>query len=303
MVQIEDMVAFVTVVELASFTEGAKRLATTKSVVSRRISDLEHELGATLLDRSARGARPTEVGAVYYAKCVRILESIHAASDFVAGFNNLVKGKLRVAVPRSFDGELIVPLLNRFALEYPDVLLDIEAGSGIHPMEQHFDVAIRVGELDDSELIARGLAAYRYLLCASPDYLERRGAPTLPEDLQEHDALVDGSGEHGGVWRYRTEGEWRSFRFRERLRSSSCRQLIEAARAGLGIAMLPRPLVANDIAAGRLQVLLADHETPTGQLSLVYPKSRRSSQKVQKLLGFLTQSVSSAFGSAEPPSA
>ena len=102
MIQISDMNAFVAVVEMASFTEAARRLGTTKSVISRRISDLEQELGAALLDRNARSVRATEVGAVYYAKCVRILESIGAANDFVTGFNSLVKGRLRVAVPEAF---------------------------------------------------------------------------------------------------------------------------------------------------------------------------------------------------------
>ena len=99
MIQLSDMTAFVAVVEMASFTEAGRRLGTTKSVISRRVSDLERELGAPLLDRSARSVRTTEVGAVYYAKCVRILESVGAATDFVAGFNSLVRGRLRVAVP------------------------------------------------------------------------------------------------------------------------------------------------------------------------------------------------------------
>jgi len=291
MIQIVDMTAFVTVVQAASFTEAARRLEVTKSVVSRRIADLERELGALLLDRGARrGARPTEVGAVYYAKCVRILESIHAANDFVAGFNSLVKGRLSVVVARSFDDVLIVPLLNRFAAMYPDVLLDVTVVGEANLAEMNFDVAIRPGEIDEPDLIARPIVGYRHVLCASPDYLDLRGTPVTPADLADHDGLADGYGETGS-WRFLVDGRWQEFRFRERLRTYSCSQLVSAACSGLGIVMVPDLLVADELASGRLCRLLPEYPAPTGTLSLIYPKSRRASQKVQKLLSFLIESV------------
>jgi DNA-binding transcriptional LysR family regulator len=291
MIQIVDMTAFVTVVQVASFTEAARRLEVTKSVVSRRIADLERELGALLLDRGARrGARPTEVGAVYYAKCVRILESIHAANDFVAGFNSLVKGRLSVVVARSFDDVLIVPLLNRFAALYPDVLLDVKVVGEANLEEMNFDVAIRPGEIDEPDLIARPIVGYRHVLCASHDYLDLRGTPVTPADLADHDGLVDGYGETGS-WRFLVDGRWQEFRFRERLRTYSCSQLVSAACSGLGIVRVPDLLVADELASGRLCRLLPEYPAPTGTLSLIYPKSRRASQKVQKLLSFLIESV------------
>lgn len=290
MTKIIDMTFFVTVVKAASFTDAARKLNTVKSVVSRRISDLERDLGAPLLDRSARGVRPTEVGAVYYAKCVRILESIQSANDFVTGFNSLVEGRLSVIACRTFEG-LIAPIFNRFTQKYPDIVLDVEAG-GFDELD--FDVAIRTGEIENSDLVARPLTAYRHLLCASPDYLQRCGSPGRPEELVHHDGLGDGGAEFHGVWRLSVDEQWRDFRYRERMRSDSPRQLIEAARAGLGIAMLPEPLVRDDLADGRLHPLLVDFPAPTGALSAVYPKSRRQSQKVQKLLSFLMESLEPA---------
>ncbi len=292
MIQIIDMTAFVTVVQVASFTEAAKRLEVTKSVVSRRIADIERELGVPLLDRGARGGvRPTEVGAVYYAKCVRILESIHAANDFVSGFNSLVKGRLNVVVPSSFADALVTPLLNRFAALYPDILLDVSIGGEDGLVDTNFDIAIRVGEIDEPDMIARPMASYRNLLCASPGYLDHRGSPSTPEELIDHDGLADAAVGTPGTWRLQVRGDWKDIRYREKLRSSSCRHLITAACDGLGIVMVPDLLVTNELESGRLRGLLMDYPAPSGSLSIVYPKSRRASQKVQRLLAFLLESA------------
>lgn len=291
MIQIIDMTAFVTVVQVASFTEAAKRLEVTKSVVSRRIADLERELGVPLLDRGTRGGvRPTEVGAVYYAKCVRILESIHAANDFVAGFNSVVKGRLNVVVPNSFADALVTPLLNRFAALYPDILLDVSIG-GDGLVDTNFDMAIRVGEIDEPDMIARPMASYRNLLCASPGYLDHQRSPSTPDELIDHDGLADAAVGTPGTWRLQVRGDWKDIRYREKLRSSSCRHLISAACDGLGIVMVPDLLVTHELESGCLRPLLMDYPAPSGSLSVVYPKSRRASQKVQRLLGFLLEST------------
>ena len=292
MIQISDMVAFVAVVEMASFTEAARRVGTTKSVISRRISDLEQELGATLLDRNARSVRATEVGAVYYAKCVRILESIGAANDFVTGFNSLVKGRLRVTVPEAFGASLITPLLNQFAVQYPDVLLDIDSDDTPASLsESHFDLGIRMGSLGDTSLIARPLASYRSWLCASPAYLRQRGVPRSALELAEHDGLINTADEGHSSWQLLVNGEQRSCRVRERIRSNNSDHLLSAACAGLGIVQLPSIIVADAIATGKLRVLLSECVLPPTQISVVYPKSRRTSQKVQTLLGFLAERV------------
>jgi DNA-binding transcriptional LysR family regulator len=292
MIQTADMVAFVAVVETASFTEAARRLTTTKSVISRRVSDLERELGTPLLDRSARSVRATEVGAVYYAKCVRILESIGAATDFVAGFNSLVRGRLRVALPESFNGALIAPLLNEFAERYPEVLLDIQADDEYANLgDSHFDVAIRAGRLGETNLIARPLASFRQWLCASPDYLRAHGVPQSPDDLAGHHGLIDASGEGHGGWQLWIDGEARSCRVRERIRSNSSEQLVLAACAGLGIVQASSILAADAIVSGRLRIVLPECAPPARQISIVYPSSRRASQKVQTLLSFLSERI------------
>src|ERR1700754_4881499 len=166
MIEIVDMRVLVAVVETASFTEAAHRTGTTKSVISRRVSEMERELGAPLLDRSARRVRPTEVGAVYYAKCVRILESIASAYDFVSGFQNQVKGRLSLVVPPVFESQLLGHVLSRFAAAYPDVHLHVDHERSSASSGHHFDAAIRLGPLEDSGLVARPLGSIRNLLCA-----------------------------------------------------------------------------------------------------------------------------------------
>jgi DNA-binding transcriptional LysR family regulator len=291
-IQTGDMAAFVAVVETASFTEAARRLTTTKSVISRRVSDLERELGAPLLDRDARSVRVTEVGAVYYAKCVRILESIGAATDFVAGFNGLVRGRLRVALSESFNGALISPLLNEFAERYPEVLLDIQTDDEyVNLGDSHFDVAIRAGGPGDANLIARPLASFRRWLCASPAYLRMHGVPRSPDDLAEHHGLIDASDEGHGGWQLWVDGEARNYQVRERIRSNSSEQLLSAACAGLGIVWASSILAADAIVSGQLRLVLAECAPPAGQISIVYPSSRRASQKVQTLLSFLSERI------------
>lgn len=289
-IEFADMTAFVAVVETSSFTEAARRLGTTKSVVSRRVAELERQLGAPLLDRSSRSVRATEIGAVYYAKCVRILESVGAANDFVAGHHQLVKGRLRVALPGDLGASLLLSLLGEFAAQFPDVLLDVDASDGDAALsESHFDAALRCGRLGDSSLVARPLTTFRRWLCASPDYLRERGVPHTLADLAEHDGLIDARDDGNGFWQLQVDGEAQACRVRERLRSSSLFHLRDAAIAGLGIVLAPAPVAADAVAAGRLQVLLPQHASTPEPVSLVYPKSRRASPKVQSLLNFLAE--------------
>ncbi|MDQ7758840.1 LysR substrate-binding domain-containing protein [Xanthomonas sontii] len=286
MIEIADLRALVAVVETASFTDAARRLQTAKSVVSRRISEMERELGAPLLDRSARSVRATDVGAVYYAKCVRLLESFNAANDFVASTQGQIRGRLRLAVPRTFDERRIGEVLSRFAVDYPDVLLHVEYEQPT-VSEAHFDVALRLGDLEDSSLVARQIAQVGYALYASPDYLQRHGAPAQPRELEAHAALVE-SGD-ARAWRYCEGGKWHACRVRERLRSDSLQHLLAAAESGLGIVAAPRFLVAEAVAAQRLLPVLEGVALPMLALSVVYPGNRRNSQKIQRFVAFLME--------------
>ncbi len=293
MIELSDMTAFVAVVETSSFTDAARRLGTTKSVVSRRISEMEQSLGAPLLDRSSRSVHATEVGAVYYAKCVRILESVGAANDFVSGHHQLVKGRLRIAVPGEVGAHLLLPLLNEFSAKFHDVILDIEISDVELPhSESHYDIALRMGRLNDANLIAKPLATYRRWLCAAPAYLEARGTPQQPADLATHDGLLDAIEDGSGMWMLQDDEQIHNIRVHERLRSSRASHLLEAAMQGLGLVFAPAPLIAESVREGKLALVLPHCAGELQHVSLVYPKSRRTSPKVQSLLGFLGERIS-----------
>lgn len=292
MIQLADMAAFAAVVETSSFTEAARRLGTTKSVISRRVGDLEEALGASLLDRSSRSVRSTEVGAVYYAKCVRILESVQAANDFVAGFHGLIAGRLRIVMSEAHCAAYVVPLLNEYAAQFPEIQLDVCIGAdAMNRSDPYFDVAIRAGRLDDSSLVARPLTVFRSWLCASPEYLAAHGEPCTPEDLMDHHGLMGSFDENPGMFRLMVEEGVRTFRVRERLRSNDSQQLLAATVGGLGIAQMPDIMVAELLESGSLKAVLTEYAPPTETLSAVFPKSRRNSQKVQALLAFLASSM------------
>lgn len=290
-IELADLLAFSTVVECGGFTEAARRLGTTKSVLSRRVSVLEQRLGAVLLERVARGIRTTEVGAVYYAKCVRILESVDAASDFVASFHNLIRGRLRVTLGNDVLARRLAPHLHAFAMAYPQIVLDIVVASPSGEDGADSDVAIRVLRGDEAGWVAVPLRDCQEMLCASPDYLAARGVPASPQALAEHDGLLDAWRDARCGWELDLDGECHFFRVRERLRSTSADRLIDAAAAGLGITLQPDCLVADAIETGRLVPILVDHGGAKRTLAALYTPSRRHSKKVRALLAFLQERI------------
>lgn len=291
-VDFADMNAFVAVVNAGSFTGAARRLGTSKSVISRRVSDLERQLGARLIERSAARIGPTEVGAEYHAKCVWILESIAAANDLVANHSGSVRGSLRVSVPRFFCAMVVAPLLAEFAGRYPELRLEVDAverESCIH--DTGFDVAIRIGALANSSMLARTISRTSMCICASPAYLEANGEPSSPEDLGNHDGLVYSGDDVQSGWLLQSNCKVRSYRVRERMRGACYMQLFEAARSGLGLACLPSCLVADAVAAGELRIVLCDYTAPPSPVWLVHPASRKHSPGVRALLEFLAQRI------------
>lgn len=306
LVDITAMATFVTTVNATSYTEAARRMGTSKSVVSRRISEMEAQLGVRLMDRTAAGICPTEVGAVYYAKCVRILESIEAANEFVTGFHDGVRGSIRVSVPRLFCASVMAPLLTEFAGDYPELRIEVDVDDREASLQgAGFDVALRIGRLADSSMIARTISTTRHWICASASYLQSHGHPVLPEQLEQHDCLLYSTGEARPVWCLQGAGQSRLVRVRERFRSACYVQLLEATKSGLGIGLLPGYLINEAVSAGELVILMPDCASPRSPISLVYPSSRRASQKVQALVGFLSERIPDPlpWDSADPKAA
>ena len=287
--KLADMGTFVAVVEAGSLTEAARRVGTTKSVVSQRIRQLELRLGAGLVER-ARKLRVTDAGRQFYARCVAILADVAAAEEALLTRESDLGGPLRLAAPLAFGIRYLAPILSQFAKAHPDICLDVETDDRyVNLQEENFDLAIRLGELRDSALVARPITSSRKLICASPDYLAERGVPRHPSELHEHDGLLYAHGESHAMWHLNVAGEMQSFRIRARMRTDNGYQMLDAARAGLGLVILPTFLAADAIVARELVPVLTDFAPPGGQVSAVFRQSKRGSPKIQALVGFVAE--------------
>ena len=192
-----------------------------------------------------------------------------------------LRGQLRLSAPLAFTPRYLAPLLARFAERHPQLRVDVQADDRfVNLQEPRFDMALRMGRLDDSCLVARPITANRHLLCASPAYLARHGVPQHPEELQAHDGLVYYNREPGGMLCLPVDGEPASFRIRVRMRTDSGHQLLEGARAGLGLAILPSFLAADALLAGELLPVLPGYSPDGGQVSVVYRKTQRTPRKI-----------------------
>jgi DNA-binding transcriptional LysR family regulator len=279
-----DVLAFVRVAETGSFARAAERMGLSKPVLSRRVARLEEQLGARLLTRTARGAQPTDIGQAYYARAANILAELEAAEEVVAEAVTQIAGPIRLTAPLSFGVAHLAPALAEFAKLHPRVELDIEfedrtvdlAGGG-------YDLAIRIGRLADSALIARRIAPVRKHVVASPDYLARRGRPEKPADLAGHDILYYAHEQ----WRFRVGTRWETVRLSPVLRSNNGDMLLAACEAGLGLCLLPSFLAAPALERRAVEPVLMDCPLEEGALHAVMPPGRATTARVRALVDFL----------------
>lgn len=287
MAELDDIRSFIAVAETGGFGRAAQILGLSKSIVSRRVSKLEEELGARLLSRTTRGVSPTEAGIEFKARSERILAELEEAREAVAQQAGGVAGRLRIAMPLTFGNRHVAPLLRELALAYPRLELDVHASDQfVDLIGERFDAAIRIGTLKDSSLIARRIAPVHATVLASPAYLARKGRPETPHDLARHDCLLyTGTAEQ--EWTFRMGRRWISVRPPGRLRSDSGETLLEWAAAGLGLAVLPNFLASEAIAAKRLEHVLLDYPMPTRGLYVVRPPGAFVPGKVRVLIDLL----------------
>jgi DNA-binding transcriptional LysR family regulator len=282
---VSGMFIFSSVVEEGSFTAAARRLGVSKASVSREIAALEARLGAQLLRRTTRRMSLTEVGDLFYERCRRVIDDAEDAERSVHQLQAEPHGSLRVAVPMSFGYLEIAPRIDRFLGRHPKVRVEIEATDRVIDLiHERIDLSVRIRRPRERSYVMRRICPIRGLLCASPGYLERHGAPTRPEEVTHHDCLT-----------YRGETEMWAFGTGERLDVSgpltfdNGDALRRAALAGLGLVYLPTYLLGDDLRAGRLVPLLLDHTHPGTWLYAVYPENRHLSPKVRALIDWLVE--------------
>lgn len=292
----EELGTFTTIVDAGSLTAAADRLEVAKSAVSRRLKDLEARLGVQLLQRTTRTMKLTDAGRELYQRVGPLLDDLAAAEAATTDVHCDLAGKLRLSVPTTFGHRHLTPALRDFCSEHPDVELDLAFNDRrVDLVDEGFDLAIRIGELDDSSLIARRLATTTQVVCASPLYLERHGEPTTPTDLLDHRCLVYTLRSDPTGWPYRvrpTEEDpsppWQSVAIRPFLRANSGDFLADAARAGRGVVMEPDFIVHADLRSGSLVRLLdRGFEWSTLGIWAVYPPTRFVSRRVRAFIDFL----------------
>jgi DNA-binding transcriptional LysR family regulator len=289
MTELEDLRSFVEVVESGGLNRAAARLGVSKSIVSRRITRLEAELGARLLTRTTRGISPTEAGIEFKARCDRILAELEEARDVVAQQGRAVRGHLRLSAPLSFGVRHLAPVLAGLARLHPALELDVSyTDRVVDLLGERFDAAVRIGSLSDSSLVVRRIAPVRAVLVASPEYLSRHGRPRTPHDLTAHECLIY-TGRLVPEWQFQSGKRWISIRPEGRLKSDSGEAILSWAIAGLGIADAPSFLLSGAIESGALEPLLLDYPRPEYGIYVVRPPGSHVPGKVRVLIDTLVE--------------
>jgi DNA-binding transcriptional LysR family regulator len=285
--RLDDMVVFARVVEAGSLTRAAKALRSTRSAVSKSLARLEEHLGARLLYRTTRQLSPTAIGEACYAHCARISQEATFAEEAVSALRKGPHGRLRVSCSVAL-GLLLAPVFPRLTQRYSALSLELLLSDGVVDLvREGIDVAVRLGRMSDSSLVARKLKGYRRVLCASPTYLARHGAPRTADELSSHQCLVRAGQPH---WQLERDGKPLNVPVQGRFAADTPELLRQAALSGLGIVMLPDFLVARDLAEKRLVPVLEAHAQPAG-LFVVYPNAKQLSANVRAFVDFVSEAV------------
>ncbi len=297
---LNEISVFTRVVQAGSFTAAAKLLAMPKSTVSREVADLEERLDARLLQRTTRKLSLTDAGRAYYEHGLRIVAELEAAERAVTSLQERPRGLLRITAPLNSGwlGEIVADYMKR----NPAVTIELLCTARtVDLVDERFDLGIRAGALPDSSLVARGLGSATWVLAATPAYLKRKRRPRTPEDLKEHDFLAFGGGSMSVPVTLATEDRTVHLAIPARLLVTDFDVLQAAARAGLGIALLPTSRSVDDLRAGRLERVLAAWTAPATPVHVVYPTARHLSATVKSFVEYLLQRMTPSPWALEGP--
>ena len=285
---ISDLDIFARVARTGNMSAAGREMGLSPAVVSKRISLLEERLGARLFQRTTRQLTLTETGEGYFKRVVDILSLVEEAEDYVSRRNTKPRGTLKVSVPTSFCRLHIAPHLPAFVARYPDIELDVHMSDHfVDIIREGFDVAIRIGELEDSSLVARKLAPEHRIICAAPAYLDRAGIPRTLEDLEAHNCLLAGAQD---VWRLEGPGGEHDVRVKGNIRSNSADFVRNALLQGLGIALRSVWDVGPEIERGELTVVLPEYAgTSKNAIYAVYSCREFMPSKVNAFIEFLAE--------------
>ncbi len=285
----EDMRCFVQVVDRGSVTKAADALRVAPSAVSRRIKELEARLGTQLLNRTTRRMSVTESGRTFHARCQRILADLDEAEVEASDQHGALKGSLRVAAPLAFGAAHLTPIIIDFMRENPGVVIDLDFSDRVVDLvAEGFEMAIRIGTLRDSSLIARKLVDVRIVVCAAPALLAERGMPDHPDQLKDWPALCYTGSERPDIWRYRApDGSTVSVAMQVRMLANNGAVLRDAAIAGEGVILQPSFHLHEAVTRGHLVPILGDFGWPEIAIYTVWPQTRHLSARARAFIDFV----------------
>ncbi|WP_084246428.1 LysR family transcriptional regulator [Rhodoplanes sp. Z2-YC6860] len=295
--RLDAMSVVLAVAEAGSLSEAARRQKMPLATVSRNVSELEAHLQAKLFNRSSRTLMPTDAGRSYIAAAKRILGDVAEAERTVSGEYTKPRGDLIISAPVALGRLYLQPILAEFLTAYSEV--DVQLGlsdRASNLLEEHIDVALRIGALSDSSLIAVRIGEIRRVVCASPEYLKMRGTPKTPDDLSAHDCISYAPLQSPTLWRFKRDETDYAVPVRSRLIVSNLESACDAARFGVGVTMAFSYHVAESVKSGTLMPLLQDFQPPPLPVSFVYSPNRFMPVKLRAFLDFAVPRLKARLG-------
>lgn len=287
------MKIFVAVVDAGSFVAAADRLGISRAMASKHVLNLEDHLGTRLLNRTTRRLSVTESGLAFYERSVQIISDVMEAEQVAGHMSAVPRGTLKITMPLAYGLHKLGPILTDYVSEYPEVKLDVSLSDRkLDLIEEGFDLAIRIGALSESGLIARKLGSARTIVCASPAYLKRHGTPQTPADLAGHSCLGYTFTNSGDEWRLKRQDEEATARIAGPIKADNGDMLRLAALSGAGLIFQPLFIVSEDLEAGRLVQVLADYASAELGIYAMYPSRKHLSAKVRTFVDFLARRLS-----------
>ncbi|WP_028772025.1 LysR family transcriptional regulator [Shewanella waksmanii] len=294
MPDLNGMMLFAAVVRAKGFSQAARETGMPKSTISRKVAQLEEQLGVRLLQRDTRNLSLTQVGVLFYQHCNSISDEIEAAKATIENTHNDVSGSLRIAIPVSFSQELIANLCSSFMRLYPKVELDVQfTDSDVGLVGEGYDIAIKYGPLQSSDLVARLLFERQPILVASPNYLKSNGTPATPQDLTQHSGILLGTSRSAPIWPVGKGSHKTMASFKRKVRVNSAVMVKQLVLDDFGIAMLSHSVCKNELASGALVPLLQEWPIEAFKVYGVYSSRRQLATNISVFLDFFTKRFSS----------
>lgn len=286
------MKVFAAVVDAGSFASASERLDISRAMASKYVAHLEEHLGTRLLQRTTRKLTLTESGAAYYERCIQILADIGEAEAGALHLNETPRGTLRMTMPVSFGILHMGPVVSRYLRQYPDVRVDINlTDRRVDLLEEGLDLAIRIGSLAESGLVARKIASDRIAICGAPEYFERHGTPREPADLARHNCLTYSYAATGDEWVLAGADGRHTVKVSGSLRATNGDMVRLAALGGIGVMRQPLFLCGEDLRSGRLVEVLGAYRSPDLGIYAVYPSRKHLAAKVRTFVDFVAHEL------------